>query len=167
MTRIFNAMVRSLAILGVVCLCLAVGLTIVDVALRRTAGVAIVGVADLTQLAVMYAVYFGIVYAFIDRSHVAVTVVTDLLGPRVKSLVSAFWWGVGIPVLCFMAYAAWQQAAMQYQFGDLSQTIGIPMSFYWAPVLIGLALSVPASLVAIWRDLTEVPDTNTPTTESF
>jgi len=159
MPSLFNGAIRWLAILGVVCLVLAAALTIADIVSRHTVGSAIVGVADLTQLAVMYAVFFGITYAFIERSHVAVTVVTDLLGHRVKRLVSAFWWGVGIPVLCLMVYAGWTQAAMQYRFGDLSQTIGIPMILYWVPVLMGLALSVPASLVAIRRDLAEQPDT--------
>ena len=151
--HLFERGVKAIAVLGIACLGLAAFMTIADVALRRSMGISVAGLVDLTQLMMMYAVYFGVVYAFTQRSHVAVTILTERLSKRHQRYVAAFWWIVGLGVVAFLAYAAGTQAFAQLEYGDLSQTIGIPMIFYWIPVVLGLALSVPASLFAVSREL--------------
>ena len=46
----------------------------------------------------------------------------------------------GPSALAFMAAIGWfglEQAQLQYGYGDVSQTIAIPMLYYWVPLLVG------------------------------
>jgi TRAP-type C4-dicarboxylate transport system permease small subunit len=42
---------------------------------------------------------------------------------------------------------AWAQAAQQIAKGDTSMTLAIPIAWYWAPLLVGLAISALACVV--------------------
>ncbi len=151
--HIFEKSVRLVAIIGIAFLSIAAVLTVADVALRRSAGITIPGLVDLTQLMMMYAIYFGIIYAFTVRAHVTVTILTDKLPHRAKRFVAGVWWLASSVIMAVLAYASWTQAADQFEYGDISQTIGIPMIYYWLPVVVGLIICVPASLHVAIGDL--------------
>ena len=55
----------------------------------------------------------------------------------------------------FMAAIAWysfQQAGIQINQGDKSQTLGLPIALYWGPLIAGATLSAAASLLLSVRD---------------
>jgi TRAP-type C4-dicarboxylate transport system permease small subunit len=59
----------------------------------------------------------------------------------------------------FLAGASWfgfLQMLNAAQYGDRSQSIGIPMVWYWIPLLIGIAL---AALANVWRVVREFKTT--------
>lgn len=148
MTRYIDAILQALAYLGLALIGLAAIVTVADVLLRNFGGRPIFGVVDLTQLMMMYAVFFSIAYGFSVRSHVAVTILTDLLGGSVNRALAIFWWLVSAAVLGFLCYATLQRGLMAYQYGDVSQNLRLPMSLYWAPVVVGFFLSMLGALRA-------------------
>lgn len=120
-----------------------------DVILRQTIGSPIRGLVDLTQLAMMYAVFMSIAYGFARRTHVAVTVLTELMSDQANRSLSVAWWLVATVLLAVLSYAAFDQAQLVFSYGDVSQNIRIPMMWYWLPVVSGLALAALGSLWAI------------------
>ena len=142
----FERLARYLAWLGVLALIGAAGVTVFDVLVRRTLGFTVLGMVDITQLLVMSGVFLSIPYAFFREHHVGVDFITDTLPPRALAGLKCV---VAIAGLVFMGACglyAWDQATQQVNIGDVSQTAGIPMVWYWAPLLTGCALSVLACL---------------------
>lgn len=138
---LWGAMAGMFALLGVV------SVTTADVCLRRTLGITVEGNVDVTQLLVMAAASLAIPFTFMTNRHVVVTVLSDRLGARKQLLLK------GIAALLSAAFMAiifvygWQQAALQVRMGDVSQTIGIPMIYYWVPLLTGTGMSAVVTIL--------------------
>lgn len=145
--RLVEGVTRWVALAGVCFLFAATMLTVVDIVLRGTVGVAVLGTVDLMQLCVVTAAFTAIPYAFMVAAHVSVDLATDRLPPRglaVFKLVAAL---AGAVVMAAIGRYGWQTAMRQIGYGDTSQTLGIPIALYWTPLLAGCALAVLATLV--------------------
>lgn len=148
--RAVASFARIFASVGVLMLVVTMLVTVADVALRRTAQIAIAGTVDITQLFVMAAVFTAIPFAFFSDSHVVIELATDRLRPRVVAFFKA---AAALAAMTFVAAAfwhGWDAAMQQHGYGDRSQTIGIPILLYWIPLLAGFALStIAAALLTI------------------
>jgi TRAP-type C4-dicarboxylate transport system permease small subunit len=125
----------------------------VDIGARKTIGFSILGMIDLMQLAQMACVFLVLPLAFLRESHVAVDFITERLPARARAaieLVSAL---LAVALLAAILRYSWDQALIQIRQGDQSVTLGIPMLWYWAPLLLGTALSIAASLVVLLKAL--------------
>ncbi len=144
---------QGLAWLALLCLAGAMFVTLADIGLRavsraiglvagRTPGLALVGIVDLVQLAVMAAAYLAIPYTFAGEGHVTVDILHLRLPRRLQQLLRA----LGALLSClFMAMILGfgiEQARLVAAYGDRSATLGIPLVWYWLPLLAGAALSV-------------------------
>lgn len=145
--RVADRLTRALALAGAALLVVCMLVTVADVALRRTVGIAIIGTVDLTQLFVMAAVFTAIPYAFLTGSHVSVDLFVDRLGPRAAELGKAFGALLGCILMALVFRYGLAQAQLQLAYGDVSQTIGIPILWYWLPLLAGGALATLATLL--------------------
>lgn len=148
--RFAGAFARAAAFLGAALLVVAMTVTVVDVALRRSVNFAVAGTVDLTQLFVMAAVFLSIPFAFLSDSHVVIELATARLRPRPLAAVRALGALLSLLFMAAVLRYGWDQAVQQHGYGDKSQTIGVPILFYWVPLLGGAALAVLATaLLAI------------------
>lgn len=134
------------ALLGMLGLGGAMLATVLDVGLRPL-DEGLFGVVDLVQLGVMSAAWLAIPYAFLTNSHVSVDLLAQTLPSRFASLLKALGAGLAAGLMALIFFYGWRAAAQQAQFGDLSQTLGLPRTWYWAPLLFGAALSVLATVM--------------------
>lgn len=132
---------------GMLLLLGAVFATTVDILSRKLLGVTYQGTIDLVQLCVLAAAFLSIPYAFISRSHVAVAIFTDRLEGRWREAISALSALLGCAIMAAFSWFGIGHAGMQIEYGDVSQTIGIPIAWYWAPVIYGTLLSSLVTLV--------------------
>jgi len=132
---------------GMLALILAMLATTADVLARKLAGYTSPGTIDIVQLLVLTATFMVIPYAFITRSHVAVAVLVDKFSERYQHLTTLLAGILGIGIMASLSWFAWQQAAMQLEYGDVSQTIAIPMIWYWIPLIYGCILSTLVCLL--------------------
>jgi len=133
---------RWCAWLGVCLLILCATLNVGDIATRRIVSLNVVGMVDVTQLLVMACAFLCIPYTFSREANVDVDFVVNMLHARVKSALMALW---NFCAAGLMGIVTWYAgiAAMQAQAnGDTSNTIAIPITWYWWPLLFGCALSV-------------------------
>lgn len=150
--RAFEQVCLIAALLGVAALLGAMAVTVADIVLRPL-GNAVPGVVDLVQLAVMAGAFLAIPYTFISDGHVSVDLLAQNLPARLAALLRLLAALLATGLLTLMLYYGWQSAWQQHAFGDVSQTIGIPLFWYWTPLLAGLALSALATLLLIGREL--------------
>jgi TRAP-type C4-dicarboxylate transport system permease small subunit len=151
--RAVGRLSRIVALAGIAMLAGAMAITMADILLRRLFAFAMIGTVDMVQLCIMSTAFLSIPYAFIRGSHVGIEAATDLLPKRALALVKAM---AALAGFGFMAAIGWfglEQAELQYGYGDVSQTIAIPMLYYWLPLLAGAALSVLATTVLAVRFL--------------
>ncbi len=151
--RAADRALAALALVGVLALMAAMAVLMVDIAARKSIGFSVLGMIDLQQLAQMACVFFVLPLAFLRRSHISVDFVTDRLPPRALAAVELASALLGITLLGAILWYSWEQAAIQHAQRDRSVTLGIPMAAYWAPLLLGTALSVLALLLTAFKAL--------------
>jgi TRAP-type C4-dicarboxylate transport system permease small subunit len=139
-----------LAWIGAGLLLLTACITVADILGRAVGAFTIVGLVDITQLLVVAGVSLMFPLTFLREANVSVDTFTEQIGRRrlqdiliASSLLGALLMGALTWFSALQALAQWEQ-------GDRSQTIGVPVVFYWAPLVIGCA---GASLCALLRAL--------------
>jgi TRAP-type C4-dicarboxylate transport system permease small subunit len=136
---------RLLAIAGAGLMIGGMLVTVADVVLRSVTDSAIEGTIDITQLFVVIIVFLSIPYAFLTDAHVAVAVLTDRLPERLDALLRGFAALLGLVTMGLLTRYGLDQALLQYDYGDVSQTIAIPILWYWVPLMAGVGVSVLAT----------------------
>ena len=121
--------------------------TVADIVLRFFGG-AVPGAVDLVQLFVMATAFAAIPWAFHTDGHVGVDLVSERLPAPVQAALRMLAALAAAVVMALILVYGWQAAALQMRFGDVSQNLGVPMVWYWAPLLAGAALSLAACLIA-------------------
>ncbi len=144
---------RALAWVAVACLAGATLVTLADIGLRalsrtvglvtgRPPGLALIGIVDLVQLAVMAAAYLAIPFTFAGEGHVTVDMLHLRLPYRLQTLLRALAALLSCLFMAMILRYGIDQARLVAEYGDRSATLGIPLVWYWLPLLLGAALSV-------------------------
>lgn len=128
-------------------------MTMVDILLRNLLNSGIPGIVDLTQLTVIWAAFLAIPVGFVLDNHIAVELIFDRLGSVGKAVIRAIGGLAGCVLLLLCLGWGWEQTRLQLEAGDRSMTIGIPMIWYWLPLLYGCALAALCALLAALRSL--------------
>lgn len=140
----------------VVCLLMTVG----DIVLRIASTTAemltgerpkwgLLGLVDLTQLAVMTAAPLAIAATFFNQAHIRIDIIFNIMGlfgKRLSMIVSA---ALGVFLMAICLWTAWNEMRGQLDFTTTSATLAIPYTWYWAPLILGLALSLIACGVSL------------------
>ena len=154
LVRLYNAMDRIgewLAFAGMILITVAIGASMVDIVCRKTIGFSVIGIDDITQLMVMSCICLSMPLAYIREAHVGVEFVTDPLPPRALALVKALVAALTTIFVAFLVRYALGQAMQQIDQGNKSATLAIPSIWFWAPLLIGLSISIVASFTLFLR----------------
>lgn len=154
--RWIDGLCHGVAVTGIACLMAAIAIVVVDILFRRTLGWTVLGTVDLTQLCVMAAAFGSIPYAFLKDGHVRVELATTALPRRLRAGLDALAALGGALLLGGLAWLAWGQMLLRWDYGDRSQDLGIPMVIYWGLLIGGCGLSVLATLTVALRRLLEV-----------
>lgn len=149
--RWIDRLLQIVAFAGIAVLAVAVVIVVLDVVLRSTIGFAISGTVDITQLCVMAVAFWVIPLTFMRGGHVSITLATDWLPTRVNAVLDGLAALGGFAFVGLALRYGIEQASLAAAYGDVSQTIAIPMIIYWAFLLSGLALACLATGVLALR----------------
>lgn len=139
--------ISSIAGAAIMLLCAA--LTVVDIVMRNFFHGGILGMVDLTQLAMMWGAFLTIPLGFADNSHISVDLLADRLSAPFAKAVNIVAALCAVFVLYFCIRWGWAEAARQVGYGDSSMTIGIPVIWYWIPLIYGCSLSAVCALASM------------------
>ncbi len=146
--RLVGETVTGVACVGVAAYGMAAAVTLLDIIGRR-AGFAVPGVVDLVQLCTLGGAWLVIPYAFWAGTHVHVDLLADWLPASLRAWCGLVALGLALLLLLPMAVEAFAAFRLQQRFGDRSQQLGVPMAWYWLPLLFGLALSILVTVVQL------------------
>lgn len=150
--RHFDRLGEALVFVGMLSLTVTVAVSMIDIVGRKLfSGFTITGMDDIVPLTVMTCVCLAMPLTYLRQGHVGVEFVTDKLPPRLLALLKLLVAILNAAFVVALALFAWRQAAQQIANGDVSNTLAIPIGFFWAPLLIGLVVSILACLLLIAR----------------
>ena len=138
--RALRRLIGIFAALGVAAYGVAALVTVADV-LGRRVGLPVDGVVDLVQLFVMAGAWLVMPFAFMTGAHVGVDLLVERMPRAPAVLLRAAAMSVAVVLLGLMLVYGYQTAAMRMMFGDKSQQLGIPIVWYWVPLILGLGVS--------------------------
>jgi TRAP-type C4-dicarboxylate transport system permease small subunit len=144
---------ERLAQAGMVLISVFMLLQIVEIAGRKSVGFSILGLSEIGQLLVMSCISLVLPFVFIRDGHIAVEFVTNGLPPRALALLKAVVALASAAFVGALAYFGFGQASLQIAKGDGSPTLGIPIIWYWGPLLLGAAASATACVIQAARNL--------------
>ncbi len=144
-----------LAFVGMMLISVSILVLISDIVGRKTIDFTVYGIDDVNGLLIMSFICLALPFAFLREGHVGVEFITDALPRRTLVLVKL---AVAV-IICgwvgVLVYFSYLQAVAQIAMGSSSPTLAIPIVWYWTPLLIGMAVSVVACLVNVFRDILE------------
>lgn len=143
-------------------ICMSMVMTVGDIILRLASQVAgfmigvrprwgLFGVVDLTQLALITAAPLAIAVAFFTYSHIRIDVFLSKFSISLQQAACLFSYVLGVFLTGICFWTAWNEMRNQLDFTTTSATLAIPYTWYWTPLLIGLGLSLIASLISVIR----------------
>jgi TRAP-type C4-dicarboxylate transport system permease small subunit len=106
------------------------------------------GLVDLTQLTMMVAAPLAIAAAVFWDAHIRVDILTSTAPDRAKRWSLRLSALVGMSVTGLCVWTAWNEMRGQLDFTTTSSTLGIAYTWYWVPLIIGLALAFCGCLLA-------------------
>lgn len=146
--RALRALVTVSAAVGVAAYAAAALLTVGDV-IGRQVGLPIPGMVDLVQLCVLGGAWLVIPYAFLTGAHVGVDLLVESFPRVARQLLRVLAGLAAMGLLALMLLYCFEAFQQQLMFGDRSQQLGIPIFYYWMPLLFGVALSIVAAALAM------------------
>jgi TRAP-type C4-dicarboxylate transport system permease small subunit len=131
--------------------------TVADVARRQLTGQPLTGVVEISEVMLVAVVFLGVAYTQREKQHVATTVLTDRLPPRVSGWLRVIGTVVVVVLLLWMIQATSELALESYRRGEYR--FGLTRVPLWparASIPLGLTLllgEVVRDLLARWRAL--------------
>lgn len=145
---------RACAAVGVAILLVCALITVADIISRRTWGLSVPGLIDLTQLLVMSSVFLCIPFTFEQRANVEVDLLFNRLPLAARRVLAAVWSLLGAAFLLIVAWYVGRAAAQVHEYGETSPTLNVPMIWYWVPILVGTILAAVVCIHQLVRPLT-------------
>lgn len=142
-------LLRLLSLAGTAAIVAGAALTMADIGLRSFSTLTVKGIVDIMQLCVLTGAMLAIPHGFLTDQHVAIDVFAGRMPAGVQVALRTGAAALGMLFLVAVTWFSFQQAMAES--GDRSQTIGIPMFWYWTPFLAGMALSVLANIALMAR----------------
>ncbi len=137
--------------LGALCALAAGIVTCADIVIRNAGGQGILGTVDITQMLIMATAFLTIPYGFIADSHVAVEIGVEKLPFRLQALFKAIAALLGALLMLAIGWYGIGQFETVGLLGDKSQTIGLPMTWFWYPLLAGSFFAAAMAFVVMLR----------------
>ncbi|MDP6969571.1 MAG: TRAP transporter small permease [Gammaproteobacteria bacterium] len=149
--NLLEKVIQQLAWAGMAGLVIAVLVTVIDIVSRKTIGWSIKGIVEIMQLAVMYAAFSAIPFAFVSGSHVSVDIFAQHMSTGAKTAITLTSLVLGCLLMFSLAYFGAQQGLLEWSYNDVTMTLGISKIYFWIPLVVGSALSATLLLGYIIR----------------
>lgn len=107
---------------------------------------------EAARYSMIFATMLAIGMGVREKSHLGVTLFTDLLPQRVQFFVKCFTQIVNLLIYLALTYFSWKFIAAQYNFGQFSAALKLPMYLVYGMMLLGFGFSCIETLYVIWRD---------------
>ena len=153
--RTINGVSRIVNSVGVSVLLVMIILVTTDVTLRYVFNSPLRGVYEIVEVMLVIVVTFGMAYAAIQKSMVAVEVLVDRYPPRVRAIVAIFNSLSGLALFSLLSWKTAEQAMTYRVVGETTYVSGLPLYPFVLMVSFGAALLSLVLFVQILESITQ------------
>lgn len=146
--KALRVLITVAAVAGVLAFAGAALLTVGDI-IGRQIDMPLRGMVDLVQLCVLGGAWLVIPYTFLTGGHVGVDLLVNSFPPALRTPLKTFAGLSAIGLLLIMLVSCYGSFQQQLLYGDRSQQLGIPIAYYWVPLLAGVVLSIIAVVLTL------------------
>jgi TRAP-type C4-dicarboxylate transport system permease small subunit len=147
--------------LGGIALLAAMALTVADIVMRNLGFTSILGLVELTGMAVIFVACLGLSYCFLISGHVVVDIATAGLSERVLRKIDAAWTLVGGLALSALTYQVGLEGLRVSESGETTPALAWSLLVYFVPAVVGFgAAAVTCFALGFKGLLTPGPDTD-------
>jgi len=122
-------------------------MTAVDVIGRGIGILHLRGVIELANMTLVFLAFLALPLSFIQGGHLFIDIATQKLPTHINQLIDAFWLVLTALFLGFIAWCTYKMAIDLYKLEEVSLDLELPLYIFWAPAVLGLALS---AISALW-----------------
>ena len=144
---------RLISLIGLAGLLFLAAITVAEVLSRWLLNYPVVGVSDVSSLAVSVAVASCFPLTSADKRHITVRLAGNFLGPRAHAFFEAFGALLTMTIMALMAWQLWRYASEMATAGQTTWVVLWPVAPWWRIVTILVALCVPMHLVSLFTSL--------------
>jgi TRAP-type C4-dicarboxylate transport system permease small subunit len=157
---VIGAAARGLCYVAMAALAvLMMGVTTIDVVLRWL-GSGIPGAYEIVTLGMRILIPLALPYVFWIGGHVSVDMLVDRFQPATRRLVIRAGIALSAVVMAYLTLAVGKRALTVASSGELTSDLQLPQFYYWVPLIVGAALSVPVALYLIFWDAPKAEKTS-------
>ena len=113
--------------------------TTTDVILRNLFDISLLGIFELSELAMVLVVCLGLGWAFVDDGHIRVSLLVEKLSPRTALLVNALAGFVVSIFLFFLAYPSTIEAIRSTSIQEFRWGV-VEIPIWWAKIILSVCL---------------------------
>lgn len=142
---------RMLRYAAMAALLLMMAVTILDVGLRVTINVLVLGSVEVVQLTLVAVVFLALPETFLRDQHITVDALDQFASARVLRIARI---AAGVATCLLIWVMAWRMALPAIDtliYGDRSNDLQMSLFWYWLPMLIGIALAAVIVLCLLLR----------------
>jgi TRAP-type C4-dicarboxylate transport system permease small subunit len=125
-------------------------LTVADVTLRATINLPVRGVYDLIELLLAAMFFVALPCVFLRDENIVVNSIDDI-APRAVPWLKRIAELLAVMILAVLAWQGFIEARDSYEFHDVTADLGLPRTWHWTAVLIGLIGGALAALAMALR----------------
>ena len=126
--------------------------TLADIVLRQTVNLPVFGNVELVQLALVAVVYLALPETFLRSEHVTVDVIDLAISPRARAALRTAAAALTLAFLVAMGWRMVSPALDTLEFGDSTMDLGLPLIWYWAPMILGVSCGAAGMCLVLARE---------------
>ena len=146
---------RKLNILSGIALMLMMGLVFVNVALRAV-WKPILGTYEFTGFLAAITITFALAHCASKKGHIAITLIADLLPPRVQAILDSLVAILGTALYAVISWQCVKYAINLYQIGEVSPATATPFYPFIIAVAFGLLMLALILLNDVIKSISEI-----------
>jgi TRAP-type C4-dicarboxylate transport system permease small subunit len=154
-TKIVQDSTWWLTCLGVAFYAFAMLITLADIFARQF-GQGLFGVVDIIEFCVVAGAFCVLPYTSFSGKHVSIDIVVGRLGRRFQSVLLIFTYFISLGIMAPMLWYGVLTAQRAFTYNDRTQSLGMPVIWFWVPLIIGLTVTIIVYLALIVRDTNEL-----------
>ncbi len=128
-----------------------IAVTVADVVGRRFLGISVSGVVEIVEFALIWSAFLGIAIGFAVGGHIRLDLADHLLGAPVLRVLDALSTAALVALLAWLTSLAVEEFMAKLEWEDRTVDLGIPLTWYWAAIVCGYALSTAILAVMLVR----------------
>ncbi|AXS42172.1 TRAP transporter small permease [Breoghania sp. L-A4] len=125
--------------------------TVVDIVMRWTINTPIFGAFELVEFTLVCVVFLALPQVFATERHITVNILDEVMPRALVRWLKRF---AAFAALVFMALLGRYMIAPAYDawdFGDRTMDLGMPVIWFWAPMLLGVGISILICTICVVR----------------